>query len=141
MSNIASDTSVHRSWIVCEAGKRWLNTVRRFAPEQMPKPLVAVVLPGEPETVQPMLADQAPAIVLWSVQRDSMVAAADNLAEISTAAPGILQLVASEGLTPREIMILSEFGAATTISRPEDLPRLTPMIHGYFASARHHLDY
>ena len=137
----AAEVSVHRPWIVCEPQQRWLTAVRRFAPEQLPRPLIPVVMPAEPDAVTTMLVGQGSGVILWSAGRDNLREVCQRLARTAMAAPWVLQLVAEDGLSNRERLILAEFPCAATVRNPEDLPRLRGMIRGYFARLDDHLDY
>ena len=137
----AAEVSVHRPWIVCEPQQRWLTAVRRFAPEQFPRPLIPVVMPAEPDAVTTMIAGQGSGVILWSAGRDNLREVCQRLARTEIATPWVLQLVAEDGLSNRERLILAEFPCAATVRNPEDLPRLTGMIRGYFARLDDHLDY
>ncbi len=80
-----------------------------------------------------MLSGNDQAVVLWEVRRESLAAACDCLAAVAITSPQVLQLAAVAGLSNRERLVLSEFGCATMVRQPEDLPGLSRMIHGYFA--------
>jgi hypothetical protein len=129
-----------RRWVVCASSQRWLIAVRRFAPEMIPRPLIPVVVPADPPQVPQSLAGQRQAVVLWEVQPDSLAATCDCLARTAIAFPDVLQLVAGSGLSDLDQIALAEFPSAASMNHPEDLPRLTAMIQGYFASLDQDLD-
>lgn len=129
-----------RRWIVCAADPRWLIAVRRFAPELVPRPLVPLVVPAEPAQVAAALAGQHRAVVLWQADPDSLAAVCSRLVQIAIDFPGILQLAATSELSDGDRIALAEFPCATSVRHPEDLPRLTPMMQGYFASLDQDLD-
>jgi hypothetical protein len=106
----------------------------------MPPPLIPAIQSASATKVRAMLAGNDPAVVLWEVQRESLQAACDCLAQTAADAPSVLQLVAGSGLSTAEQIVLSEFPCAATIRHPEDLPRLSAMIHGYFAKSSQNLD-
>jgi len=129
-----------RPWVVCEATDRWLTAIRRFAPEMMPAPLIPAIQPVEPPKARELLAGEGgPAVILWEVG-DSLAAACDCLARTAITSPQLLQWVAGPALSDRERIMLSEFGCAAVIRHPEDLPKLTRMVHVYFATSDQHLD-
>ncbi len=142
---LIAENQLIRPWYVVETGERWIIAARRFAPTMMPHPLVARV-EGIDDATDALLGaaarngTAARGIFLWEVRRDSLAVACQRLARVATIAPGTLQLVALWGLTDRERVLLSEFPTAACISHPEDLPRLAPMIHDYFAAAVKRLD-
>jgi hypothetical protein len=129
-----------RTWIVCESGNRWLQAVRRFAPHMMPPPLTATSLQVEPAGLPRLLQPNLHGVLVLEVRRQSMRTACDLLALRATAAPGILPVVAGSGLSAAERIVLLEFQCAVTIRHPEDLPRLSRLFHGYFATSREYLD-
>jgi hypothetical protein len=129
-----------RPWVVCEAGDRWLHTVRRFAPEIMPSPLTPASIAAQPSDVPQILASGLPAVVLWEVERESLAIACDHIARAAVTTPEVLQLVAGPQLSGREQIAVSEFGCAASIRHPEDLPGLSALIRGYFARSLGNLD-
>jgi len=148
MIEIPADRGIIRPWIVCDvavqnpavqnpavqrASGRWITAVRRFAPELMPPPLIPCIVPAEPPKARAMLAGNEQAVALWEVRRESLAAACDCLAAVAMTSPHVLQLAAVAGLSDRERLVLSEFGCATMVRQPEDLPGLSQMIRGYFA--------
>jgi hypothetical protein len=143
MIEIPAQRGIIRPWIVCEAAVdktsvqgaagRWVTAVRRFAPELMPPPLIPSIVPAEPAQARAMLAGNEQAVILWEVRHESLAAACDCLAAVAMTSPQVLQLLAVAGLSDRERLVLSEFGCATMVCQPEDLPGLSQMIHGYFA--------
>ena len=143
MIEIPADRGIIRPWIVCDvavqnpavqrASGRWITAVRRFAPKLMPPPLIPCIVPAEPRKTRAMLAGNEQAVVLWEVRRESLAAACDCLAAVAMTSPQVLQLAAVAGLSDRERLVLSEFGCATMVRQPEDLPGLSQMIRGYFA--------
>lgn len=99
----------------------------------MPPPLIPCIVPAESSKARAMLTGNEQAVVLWEVRRESLAAACDCLATVAMTYPQVLQLAAVAGLSDRERLLLSEFGCATMVRHPEDLPSLSRMIHGYFA--------
>lgn len=129
-----------RLWIVSEIESRWVNAVRRFAPEMMPPPLIPSIVPAPTPKARAMLSGIDRAVVLWEVRRESLAASCDCLAAVAFSSPQVLQLLAVSGLSDRERLVLSEFRCAAMIRQPEDLPALSRMIHGYFAIRQKNLD-
>jgi hypothetical protein len=134
MTDSPADPGILRPWIICETGHRWNMAVCRFAPAMMPAPLVPSVFRAKPSNTAASILGDGPAVVLWEVRRESVVAACDHLFQTAIAAPDALQLVAGPELSDRERVVLSEFRCAAVIRHPEHLPRLAPMIRAYFAS-------
>ena len=129
-----------RPWLVCESGTRWLASLHRFCDELMPPPLVASITPVAPaETARP-LAGRERLIVLWEATDDNFIQTCDWLIAISQYQPAALKWIAAGELSDRELVVLSELGAAAVIRQPEHLPRLKVMVKAYFASSTHHLD-
>ena len=136
MIELPTQRQIIRPWIVSEVENRWVTAVRRFAPEMMPRPLILSIVPAPIPKARAMLAGIGKAVVLWEVRRESLAACCDSLAAVAISSPQVLQLLAVSGLSDRERLMLSEFRCAAMIRQPEDLPSLSRMIHGYFASTR-----
>ena len=73
-------------------------------------------------------------------RRDALTSCCDFLASLAIGSADVLQLLAVPGLSDRERLLLSEYRCAAMIRQPEDLPSLSGMIHGYFATAGNNLD-
>ena len=120
--------------IVAGDASRWLPAIRRFAPQWLPQSLTAAVDECEAKQVASRTAGLTAGAVFWAVRLDTLVATCEHVAAIRVAAPTMLQLAAVRDLSPPDVAALSEFGIAATVSNPEELPRLRPMVHGYFAA-------
>ena len=127
------DPGVIRTWLICETGSRWLSAVRRFGPDMLPADLIPKVESATRDEILSGLSLSEPSIVLWEVSRDSLAAACDSLAQSTAINPRGLQIVACHHLTNRERWCLTPFPLAAMVNHPEDLPRLTRMIHLHFA--------
>lgn len=127
------DPSDIRTWIICETGSRWLTAVRRFGPDMFPADLIPKVKSASRDETLAMLSLSEPSIVLWEVRRDSLAAHCDSLARSTANNPQALQIIACHQLTHREQWCLTPFPVATRVQHPEELPRLTRMIHLHFA--------
>jgi hypothetical protein len=136
MIELPAQNGIIRPWIVCEAADRWLNAVRRFAPEMMPQPLIPSIVPAQTPKARAILSGIDQAVVLWEVRRASLAACCDCLAAVAITSPRVLQLLAVAGLSDRERLVLSEYRCAAMIRQPEELPGLSRMIQGYFATTR-----
>ncbi len=136
MIELPTERQIIRLWIVSEVENRWLTAVRRFAPDMMPRPLIPSIVPAPTPKARAMLVGIDKAVVLWEVRRESLATCCDCLAAVASSSPQVLQLLAVSGLSDRERLVLSEFPCAAMIRQPEDLPGLSQMIHGYFASTR-----
>ena len=140
MIELPLDRSAIRPWLICESGHRWLTSAARFAPGLMPDSLVAKVTPAASAEIESLLAGYDSAVVLWEVERSNLANACDWLTKSAIGNPGLLRITAAAGLSDGELLVLSELGAAATLQRPEELPRLETMIKAYFATSGHHLD-
>lgn len=127
------DPGVIRSWLICETGSRWLTAVRRFGPEMLPADLVPKIQSVTSDEILGSLQLSEPSIVLWEVHRDSLATICDSLAKSTAINPRALQIVACHQLTQREQWCLTSFPVAAMVKHPEELPRLTRMMHVYFA--------
>jgi len=127
------DPGVIRTWIICETGSRWLAAVRRFGPEMFPTDLIPKVASARQDEILATLNLSEPSIVLREVRRDSLAAHCDSLARSTASDPQSLQIIACHQLTLREQWCLTPFPVAAMIQHPEELPRLTHMIHLHFA--------
>jgi hypothetical protein len=87
-----------------------------------------------------MLAVSGPGVVLWEVRGDQLVAACDGLIQLASCAPNCLPLIACQGVSGRQQIALAELPVAAFVRHPEDLPRLKPVVQGYFARYRQLLD-
>ena len=141
MIELPEDRSTIRPWLVCESGHRWFSAVARFAPQLMPKPLLASITPAAPADVVSLSAGSARAVVLWEVDRSNLAVACDWLIETAIGRPAMLRITVGTGLSDGERLVLSELGSATTLQHPEQLPRLETMIKAHFATSSHHLDF
>jgi hypothetical protein len=127
------DPGVIRPWLICETGSRWLTAVRRFGPEMVPEDLVPKVESASRDEILASLSLAEPSIVLWEARRESLAANCESLARTSAVNPRALQIIACHHLTRREQLCLTPFSVAAMIQHPEELPRLTRMIHLHFA--------
>lgn len=123
-----------RTWIVCDDVDRWLTPVRQFAPALMPENLAVTIVACQPSEIPAALVGGGQAVLLWGVRREAVIQACDHVAKVSLLAPHVLQVLAAEGLADRELAALSELGCRAIVRHPEQLPGLSRMIHGYFAS-------
>ena len=137
------DTLRHQAdgcWIVCESSNRWARAVRRFSAEILaPHPPLAVVT-ARVAQVKSLLTASGPKVVLWEVRGDQLVSACDGLIQVAAFAPECLQLIACQGVSGRQRIALAELPVAGFVQYPEDLPRLRPVLQGYFARHRQLLD-
>ena len=121
----------------------------------MPSPLLANVLSAQPlgptggsprrpdqppgesarRSVDQWLRDPLTAVVLWDIDRGNFAAACQSLAAAALRSPHTLRLAATTGLSNADLVVLSEFGVATSLRHPEDLVTLDPMVKAYFATA------
>ncbi len=127
------DPGVIRPWFICETGNRWLTAVRRFGPDMVPAALVPKVKSTSRDEILASLAFCEPSVVLWEVRQDSLAAHCESLARSTAISPQALQIIACHDLTHREQSCLTPFRVAAMIQHPEQLPRLTRMIHLHFA--------
>ena len=127
------DPGVIRPWLICETGNRWLTAVRRFEQNIVPAQLVARVEPAGQDEILTKLTHSEPLVVLWEVRGDSLAAHLDALVRSTAINPQALQIIACHHLTHRELSCLTPFPVTAMVQHPEELPRLTHMIHLYFA--------
>ncbi len=127
------DPGVIRTWLICETGSRWLTAVRRFGPEMVPEELVAKVEAASRDEILANLTLSEPSVVLWEIRRDSLAAHCESLARSAAINPKALQIIACHHLSHREQSCLTPFAVAAMVQHPEELPRLTRMIHLHFA--------
>jgi hypothetical protein len=120
-------------WIVCEASGRWSPAVRRFSPILVPPHGIACVATESSAVALAELTSQAPRILLWECSRERLVQICDAVTQAALRGPKSLQLVACAGIGLRHQIALAEFPVAGFVRHPEDLPRLKPMVQGYFA--------
>jgi hypothetical protein len=145
MIELPPDPSTSCAWLICETGDRWAAATRRFAPQLIPQPWVASIVPvplpsGGSVLPAHFLSAPSRCIVLWEIDQVEFSSACDSLASIATEYPGTLRLAAAAGLSDPRRMMISELGVAATVANPEDLPSLAGMLHAYFATQRHLLD-
>ncbi len=134
------DPGVIRPWFICETGSRWLTAVRRFGPDMVPAALVPKVKSTSRDEILANLSLSEPSVVLWEVRRDSLAAHCDSLARSAAINPQALQIIACHHLSHREQSCLTPFPIAAMVQHPEELPRLTRMIHLHFASSTQFID-
>jgi len=127
------DPGVIRPWLICETGCRWLTAVRRFGAEIVPSELVPKIESAARGQILARLAGPVPTIVLWETRRESLAVSCESVARTAARNPSTLQIVACHQLNHRERLCLTRFPIAAMVNHPEDLPRLTRMIHLYFA--------
>jgi DNA-binding transcriptional regulator YdaS (Cro superfamily) len=127
------DPGVIRPWLICEAGGRWLTAVRRFGAEIVPPELVPNIESAERDQVLAKLARPVPSIVLWETRRESLALSCDSLARTADLNPRTLQIVACHQISHRERLCLTPYPVSAMVEHPEDLTRLTRMIHLHFA--------
>lgn len=134
------DSPFEPRWIICESSDRWSRAVRRFLHQIAPGVEVSCVVTETAAEVMAILQAPGPLVILWEFGGQSLVHGCESLIQTATISPKSLQLVASYGISEREKATLSELPVATFVTHPEDLPRLRPMIQGYFARYRQLLD-
>lgn len=140
MHDAGYDRNPSACWIISESSGRWATAVKRFVPELLPPHgIPCLSAPSTPE-VMSLLAIHGPRIILWEIRRDSLVKGCESLMQTAKIAADSLQLVACPGISERQQIALSELPVAAFLRHPEDLPRLKPMIQGYFARYRQLLD-
>lgn len=127
------DPSVIRTWSICETGSRWLTAVRRFGPDMFPADLLPKVESANRDKILANLCLSEPMVILWEVRRDSFAAHCNALAQSTANNPEALQIIACHQLTQREQWCLTPFSVSAMLQHPEELPRLTRMIHLHFA--------
>ncbi|QDT08089.1 hypothetical protein [Planctomycetes bacterium K23_9] len=126
------DPSLIQTWIVCESDQRWMTASRRFATHLVPAPMTVNLVSAEPNLVRRLLIGKRKAVVLWEIDGSCAARMYDLVASTSLGAPGILQIVAANGITPRDQMALTELGVGAIISQPEQLPGLSNLCLRYF---------
>jgi len=129
-----------RRWVVCESAGRWSHAVRRFGPSMTPAPLILDIVVAGPDEVTRALSPGKPSIVLWEVDSAAVVDTSRWLRQIDAQLPMTLQIVADNGLSPRERLALCEFPVNLVIQHPEQLPGIRSMIQGHFASLSQAVD-
>jgi hypothetical protein len=138
MIEVSIDRADLRTWLVCEAGQRWISAVRRFSPGLMPPPLVPSIIAAESATAMSRATALRGhrAIILWESSGESLLPVCDRLIQASQANPQALQLVAAGDRTDREQAILLELPCTAILRHPEDLAGLKSMIRSYFQADR-----
>lgn len=119
-------------WIICEQGQRWETAVRRFAPTLLPKERRLVLVNGSLAETRSHLLIPGPKVVLWQFDSDALVQACDRLIQGASLAPDSLQIAGCLDLPLSHQLALGELPVAAFVRHPEELPRLRPMLHGYF---------
>jgi hypothetical protein len=127
-------------WIICETSGRWITAVKRFAPQLNPPGSVASFQSASATDIMARLAVPGPRVILWEFHRAGLVKACESVTQVARLAPETLQLVACQGIGESQQIALTELPVAAFFRHPEDLPRLRPMIQGYFARHRQLLD-
>ena len=127
------DPGVIRPWLICETGSRWLTAVRRFGQDMIPAELVARAESASQDEILTNLTLAEPLIILWEIRGDSLAAHCNALVRSTAINPQALQIIACHHLTYREQSCLTSFPVAAMVQHPEELPRLTRMIHLHFA--------
>ena len=133
MNETRYDVTGPARWIVCESSGRWSPAVRRFSPILIPPRGIPCISSDSSIEVLAELTTQAPRVLLWECSRERLVQICDGVTQAALRAPESLQLVAWAGMGVRHQIALAEFPVAGFVRHPEDLPRLKPMIQGYFA--------
>ena len=150
----ASRPHAHQ-WLVYETSDRWIRVVRRFAPDFVSADeglsvigQAAITSDFSPRLLQTPSDPAVRRVVLWQVDRSNFqhVAAAIAQSRLSNPSdlhpcnlhpsdlhPCDLQIAAVCDLSLLSQMALSEFGIATIIRHPEQLPSLRHMIRSHFA--------
>ncbi len=133
MNETRYDVAGPARWIVCESSGRWSPAVRRFSPILIPPRGISCVSTGSSAEALAEITSRAPRILLWECSRERLVQIWDAVTQASLRGPESLQLVACAGIGLRHQIALAEFPVAGFVRHPEDLPRLKPMVQGYFA--------
>lgn len=127
-------------WIICESGQRWQMALRRFAPEIVPQARRADLISVAPSDLHRWLQEADPKILFWEFNRESLLDTCDLVMLTANRSPHSLQIAAFEQLTHRQRTTVVELPVATFVEHPEDLPRLKPLVQGYFARHRQAVD-
>ena len=127
-------------WLICESGQRWEMALRRFAPEIVPRGRTADLIAVAPGDLQRWLGEADPKILFWEFNRESLLETCDLVMLAANRSPNSLQIAAFEQLSHRQRTTVMELPVATFVEHPEDLPRLKPMVQGYFARHRQAVD-
>ncbi|MEO1524288.1 MAG: hypothetical protein AAFX06_02580 [Planctomycetota bacterium] len=125
-------------WVV-EAGTRWCDAARRFVgPFQHAETDAVISTPVlvqsiESGKVRAAIAGNPVTSILWEVSAENASAVALAIAQVGVTQGDVLQLVATEGKTPRGIEIrMMEFGVRAVMHRTEQFAALAPMVHRFF---------
>lgn len=132
--------------LVCESGRRWLDTARRFAGPFQPvsgkslevveQPCEIVAQPCELGRVRARLSGEPSVVVLWEVTETNAPQVALAIAQIGVGRPDVLQLVALDSsvemMAPSMTLRLMELSAAGVVHTPEQFPLLARLIRRRF---------
>jgi len=127
------DPGVIRRWLICESSHRWLTAVRRFGPEMIPSRFVLKLDSANQDEILTRAARLEPCVILWEARSETLAATFHALAHTAAVNSEVLQIVACHQLSCRERLCLSPLPVAAMVNQPEELPRLTRMIHLHFA--------
>ncbi len=122
-----------RPWVISDPSGRWLEGARRFAPQLTPKPLVASVTEATSDQATARIRAESKGVVLWATQPNQFAELCDCVGRAAIERPELLRLVAVEGLSNDELLVLGEFQVSAIVRHPEQLPGLKAMIRRYFA--------
>ncbi len=106
----------------------------------MPAPLVASIIASEPDQVRSHLSGHRRGVVFWEISRENLNKSCEQVALLSIASPKVIQIAAAQDLSREHQCVLGEFGVAAFLRHPEDLPRWSRLVEGYFARSSQHLD-
>lgn len=153
------------AFLVCESGRRWLDTARRFVgPFQHADPSIAstntdagdpssnqsnngpvVIVKSSPlERVRASLAGESSGAILWELSVENAKQLSLTIAQISSSRPNVLQIVAlHQGAVVKGAALgiqMMEFGVRAVVASPEEFAKFTPLVHRHFANEASHDD-
>lgn len=137
------------SLLVCESGRRWCDTARRFvgpfqhAPDQLSTERLFAVQPIEHEKIHAMIAGLVSVAILWEISTENISSRGLTIAQIGVGRPHVFQIVAIQDESAAESHDLSlrimELGIAAVVQAPEQFPVIARLLRRRFASVMPHV--
>ena len=138
------------SLLVCESGRRWCDTARRFigpfqhAPqlsddrrEARSREAVFVVQSIEHSRVRAMIAGRESVAIVWEISRETASSIALTIAQIGVGRPDVVQLItvcAESAAETRDLSLrILELGIAAVVQTPEQFPMVARLLRRRFA--------
>ncbi len=132
-SSAALPTIQSIRWIISEPEDRWFYAVRRFCSDLTGDSVQHLVERCPAETNHPIIKDDSALVLLWEVNRGNLVDCLDQIIANSWALPNCLQMVACSEISSSQRLSLSQLQIGCFLSKPEELAKCEPILHGYFA--------